>query len=364
MAALPIDGDGRDRPGTCIAAVHAQIPSIEATSALSLHPALCSATTRAVPHHQHPVAGAQVLELAADDEDRLALAAHALDHGEQRLLGLHVDARGRVHQHQDRGIVGERPAHHHLLLVAAGEVGDELVRPLGDDAEVADRARGPSRPCGSGAMKPSGPRRSAMVMVVLSATDWDITRPWACRLFGTQPTPSASAAGTSPLGSGVAVDADGAGGVAPEAGHGLGDADPAAAGGAGDADHLAAADGEADAAEVLAGEAVDLERRRPRRRGRSGRRRRRSRSSRCSPVIASISRSFGQVGDRGGDDVAGVAQHRDRLADLVDLLQVVRDEQEGDALAPAARGCATKSRLISSPSSWAVGSSRMMKRAP
>ncbi len=38
-----------------------------------------------------------------------------------------------------------------------------------------------------------------------------------------------------------------------------------------------------------------------------------------------------EVGDRCGDDPAGVAQDRDGLADLVHLLEVVRDEQEGDA---------------------------------
>ena len=38
-----------------------------------------------------------------------------------------------------------------------------------------------------------------MVMVVLSATDWESTRPCSCRLFGTQPTPSARAAATLPL---------------------------------------------------------------------------------------------------------------------------------------------------------------------
>ena len=41
---------------------------------------------------------------------------------------------------------------------------------------------------------------------------------------------------------------------------------------------------------------------------------------------------LGQVGDRARNDVAGVAQHGHRLADLVDLLQVMRDEQEGHAL--------------------------------
>ena len=46
-----------------------------------------------------------------------------------------------------------------------------------------------------------------------------------------------------------------------------------------------------------------------------------------------------QLGDRGGDDVAGVAEHRDRVADLVDLLQVVADEQEGDALLLQRHAC-------------------------
>jgi len=49
-----------------------------------------------------------------------------------------------------------------------------------------------------GEMNPSGPSSPLIVMVVLSATDWPRTRPSLCRLFGTQPTPSASAAGTLP----------------------------------------------------------------------------------------------------------------------------------------------------------------------
>ena len=40
-----------------------------------------------------------------------------------------------------------------------------------------------------------------------------------------------------------------------------------------------------------------------------------------------------QVGDGRGDDVPRVAQHRHGLADFVDLLQMVRDEQERHALA-------------------------------
>ena len=46
---------------------------------------------------------------------------------------------------------------------------------------------------------------------------------------------------------------------------------------------------------------------------------------------------LGEVGDRGGEHVPGVAEDGDGVAELVDLLQVVRDEQERDALAPAVR---------------------------
>ena len=84
--------------------------------------------------------------------------------------------------------------------------------------------------------------------------------------------------------------------------------------------------------EVLAGEIARPRARPARRRGASARPRRRSRRCTCSPVIASISRSLGRSATGARDDVAGVAEHRHRLADLVDLLQVVRDEQEGDAL--------------------------------
>ena len=56
-----------------------------------------------------------------------------------------------------------------------------------------------------GAMNPSGPSWRAIVIVTLSATDWVRTRPCLCRLFGTHPTPSASAAGTSPERNGLAL---------------------------------------------------------------------------------------------------------------------------------------------------------------
>src|SRR5690349_11720052 len=73
------------------------------------------------PQHQHPVARPQVVQLVADDQDRLAFRAHPLDLAEQRLLRLHVDPGGRVDQHQHVRVTRERPRQHHLLLVAAGQ---------------------------------------------------------------------------------------------------------------------------------------------------------------------------------------------------------------------------------------------------
>ena len=185
--------------------------------------------------------------------------------------------------------------------------------------------------CRCGEMKPARPSVRPIVMVVLSATDCERTRPCLWRLFGTQPTPSASAAGTSPARSGRSLIRICPAGVGAEAGHRLGDADPAAAGRAGNAEHLAAAHGEADVGEVVAGEVAHLERDRRALRARPA-----DRVGDAEMHLLAGHRLdqpvLGQVGDRRRDDVAGVAQHRHRLADLVDLLQVVRDEEEGDAL--------------------------------
>ena len=65
----------------------------------------------AVPHHQHPVAGAQVLELAADDEDRLALPAHRARR--RRAAPPSTSRRRRRSGPSAPGprVVGQRPAH-------------------------------------------------------------------------------------------------------------------------------------------------------------------------------------------------------------------------------------------------------------
>ena len=129
MAALPIAGRevaaGDDAAPWSSHGV--RIPSIEATSALSLQPALCSATIAAVPHDQHPVAGPQVLELAADDQYRLALRRMRSTTASSASLDLtSTPAVGSIRTSTEGSFASARPIDH-LLLVAAGEA----ARPAG-----------------------------------------------------------------------------------------------------------------------------------------------------------------------------------------------------------------------------------------
>ena len=104
---------------------------------------------------------------------------------------------------------------------------------------------------------------------------------------------------------------------------------------AAEADDLAAADGDVDAVEaVLPAQAADVEQRRRARRapGFGG-----NCASTSRPIISrTISRAgAGALGE--GLDVAAVAEDRERVAERLDLVHPVRDEDRGDALAPSAR---------------------------
>src|SRR3954470_697612 len=96
----------------------------------------------AVEEDEDPVAAAQVVEFVGDDEDRGAVLAGGVHAGEQGFLGLHVDARGGVDEDEQAGVGGEGAGHDDLLRVAAGEVGDGLVRALGVDVEPVDQLGG------------------------------------------------------------------------------------------------------------------------------------------------------------------------------------------------------------------------------
>src|SRR6266545_122001 len=89
----------------------------------------------ALEHDHDPVGDAQVVQLVGDDQGRPALGHRGLHRTQEGLLGLDVDAGGRADQHEDPGLAGQRPAHHHLLLVAAGQRGHRLVRAGGLDLQ-------------------------------------------------------------------------------------------------------------------------------------------------------------------------------------------------------------------------------------
>ena len=84
----------------------------------------------------------------------------------------------------------------------------------------------------------------------------------------------------------------------------------------------------------------------------------------ASPTMAATTPVLRHLGDRRSATTAPSRSTVTLLADLVDLLEVVRDVQERHAALPAARAMRSNSRAISRASSWAVGSSRMMKRVP
>src|SRR2546430_3515098 len=91
-----------------------------AAGQLGNHPAL--------EHDDDPVGRAQVIELVGDDQCGAAGGGGHLDRTEQGLLRLHVDAGGRPDQDQYLRCAGQRPTHHDLLLVTAGQGGHRLLR--------------------------------------------------------------------------------------------------------------------------------------------------------------------------------------------------------------------------------------------
>lgn len=92
----------------------------------------------ATEHHEHAIAGTQIVEFARYDEHRLALFAYTMHDGKQRLFRFHIDAGGRIDQHELVGIGRKCASHHDLLLVAAGQSRHHVVRSRRDDAERVD----------------------------------------------------------------------------------------------------------------------------------------------------------------------------------------------------------------------------------
>ncbi len=93
----------------------------------------------ALAHDQDAVAHAQHLgQLAGDHEDAQALLGQLAHEPVDLGLGADVDAaRGLVDDEQP-GLAGQPLAHDDLLLVAAGELVDDLLAAGGDDVELVD----------------------------------------------------------------------------------------------------------------------------------------------------------------------------------------------------------------------------------
>ena len=104
------------------------MPSIAATSSWSLQPRPNSAIDPPVEERQHPVADPQVVQLVGDDQAPLPAVRDLPYDAEQRVLGLHVHARGGPDHHQHARVAGQRAGDDDLLLVAAGQAGDRLRR--------------------------------------------------------------------------------------------------------------------------------------------------------------------------------------------------------------------------------------------
>ena len=135
---------------------------------------------------------------------------------------------------------------------------------------------------------------------------------------------------------------------------------------AGDADDLAAVDGEATrrraacAPSVDDGEPCDVELDLVG----DGRLARARASGSSLPTISSASsRAVTSVGVDRGDGAAG-ADHGDRVGDREHLVELVRDEDDRDALARELAQRSSKSSATSCGTSTAVGSSRIRMRAP
>src|SRR5829696_3756331 len=89
-------------------------------------------------HHHRVRALDHLLELRGDEQDAKAFAGQVVDQALDLGLGPDVDPPGWLVEDQHLGVEAEDPGQEHLLLVAAGELGDRLVGAGGLDPEAAD----------------------------------------------------------------------------------------------------------------------------------------------------------------------------------------------------------------------------------
>src|SRR4051794_18514285 len=95
----------------------------------------------------------ELLELVGDQDDGHAPAGERADDLVDLRFGTHVHALGGVVEDEDVGLRGQPLAEDNLLLVAAGEGGNQLRRAAGADAEALDVVGG-QPPVGAGLHQP------------------------------------------------------------------------------------------------------------------------------------------------------------------------------------------------------------------
>src|SRR5918992_1616478 len=281
-------------------------------------------------HDQHAVRHREHLrQLARDQQDRQPPGRQAGDDAVPLALRPDVDPAGRLAEDQDLRVGREPLRDHDLLLVAARERADgdlqaggpdlEPVREVGGDLALTPaidepEAREPPQERQRGVVLDRHLEHEALVLAVLGNEGEAGLHRCARR--------------PDPHGGAVAPDLAGVEPIDAEdrARHlGAPGADEA-----GQADDLAAPEGERDVAkDTLAREPADLERRL------ADHRRLLREELPEVPAHHVADQSAGiELGRRSRDDMGAVAQHRDRVREGEDLLEPVRDEEDGHAALP------------------------------
>ncbi len=273
----------------------------------------------------------QVVELVGSDQYAGTVVGDTGDLGKEELLGPYVDTGGRGDQHQQAGVVGEGPRHDDLLLVAAGQAGDRQVGPGCLDRQIVDHRAGD--PVSAGAADEPGraePARDGQSGVVGDRHAADQSLEVA--VLRDESDSGGQRGGHVAGPQRPACDGDRAGAGTAQPDDRLGQLGLAAAARARQSDDLPGSDLESDigvpagvgqashredrCAGRLTGPAGPVD----------------AQPGRASPVIAVTRSARVSSSTARGDDVPRVPVDRDGVADLVDLLQVVADEQESHAL--------------------------------
>ena len=291
-----------------------------------------SRTCLPVAQHDDPVAvGGDLLELRGDDEKGKPVLAQALDQADDLGMGADVDAAGRLVENEEARLGGKPAREQRLLLIAAGEKADGLFRIRRADVEELDEAVGD--------LVLPAPREQAQPAALRLERQDDVLphrqfRDDAFRLaiLGREPEPQARGIPRRGDAHGLAVDEGLPAIGALDAEDELGRLGAAGAEKAREPHHLAGTDRQIERLQEAA-LAVILERDE-----------RLAGDGVALVAVQRLRREFAaehhrheldarQFGNRARADEAPVAQHGDPVADRIDLIEEMGDEDDADAAA-------------------------------